>query len=279
MTAAAVPPEVRSAMQDTIDEACEAVQAAAAGKSKAAIRRMLTAEFRARDVSLPRPLFDVAVNQIAAGTYVPGEPLVSVRRSGLLSLPFIGKAIGRSLEPALEALREHISEEGIEPGVVRVTEHVADAWQLLSGTLPHPPGRDLLAPVPEDVPLPARLIPDPDLRERIPELFEAPPPPPKWVGMPPPAEAELVFAWLDESGGTVAVCCPPGRIGVLNAEDAEAYLPLVRSAQAQGKVVAVTAGIGVTARGLLPAAVRVVADRSGQDGRLAGFPDLGTGLR
>jgi hypothetical protein len=105
-------------MQDTIDEACEAVQAAAAGKSKAAIRRMLTAEFRARDVSLPPPLFDVAVNQIAAGTYVPGEPLVAVRRSGLLTLPFIGKAIGRRLEPALEALRENIAEEGIEHGVV-----------------------------------------------------------------------------------------------------------------------------------------------------------------
>jgi hypothetical protein len=257
-------------MQDAIDEACEAVQAAAAGKSKAAIRRMLTAEFRARDVSLPLPLFDVAVNQIAAGTYVPGEPLVSVRRSGLLSLPFIGKAIGRRLEPALEALRENISEEGIEHGVVRVTEHVADSWPILSGALPRPPGRDLLAPVPEeDVPPPARLIPDPDLRERIPELFEAPPPPPKWVGMPPSAEAELVFAWLDESGGTVAVCCHPGRLGVLNAKDAEAYLPLVRSAQAQGKVVAVTADIGVTARGLLPAAIRVVAARSGQGGRLA----------
>jgi len=155
--------------------------------------------------------------------------------------------------------------------VARVTEHVADAWPIVSGTLPRPPGRDLLALVPEDVPPSARLIPDPDLRERIPELFEAPPPPPKWFGMPPPAEAELVFAWLEESGGTVAVCCQPGRLGVLNAGDAEAYLPLVRSAQAQGKVVAVTADIGVTARGLLPAEVRVVADRSGQGGRLAEF--------
>jgi hypothetical protein len=232
---------------------------------------MLTAEFRARDVCLPSPLFDVAVNQIAAGTYVPGEPLVSVRRSGLLSLPFIGKAIGRSLEPALEALREHISEEGIEHGVARVTEHVADAWPIVSGTLPRPPGHDLFAPAPEDVPPPARLIPDPDLRERIPELFEAPPPPPKWFGMPPSADAELVFAWLEESGDTVAVCCQPGRLGVLNAEDAEAYLPLMRSAQAQGKVVAATADIGVTARGLPPGAVRVIADRSGQGGRLAEF--------
>jgi hypothetical protein len=58
------------------------------------------------------------------------------------------------------------------------------------------------------VPRPARLIPDPDLRERIPELFEAPPPPPKWFGMPP-AEAELVFAWLDESGGTVVSAARP----------------------------------------------------------------------
>jgi hypothetical protein len=66
----------------------------------------------------------------------------------------------------------------------------------------------------------------------------------------------------------------PGRLGVLNAEDAEAYLPLVRSAQAQGKVVAVTADIGVTARGLPPAAVRVVAARSGQGGRLAEFPAI-----
>lgn len=31
-------------MQDIIDEACEAVQATAAGKSRAAIRRMLTEE-------------------------------------------------------------------------------------------------------------------------------------------------------------------------------------------------------------------------------------------
>jgi hypothetical protein len=264
-----VPPEVRSAMQDIIDEACEAVQATAAGKSRVAIRRMLTAEFRARDVSLPPPLFDVAVKQIAAGTYVSGEPLVSVRRSGLLSLPFIGKVIGRRLEPAMEALRE----QGVEHGVARVTEHVADAWQILSGTLPHPPGRELLAPAPEDVPPPARLIPDLDLRERIPELFEAPPPLPKWFGMPPPEEAELVFAWLEESGGTIAVCCQPGRIGILDAEDAGAYLPLVLSAHAQGKVVAATADIQVTVSGLLPATVRVVPDCSGQGGRSDESPD------
>jgi hypothetical protein len=240
-------------MQDIIDEACQAIQAAATGKSKAAVRRMLAAEFQARDISLPPPLFDVAVDQVAAGTYIPGQPLVSMRRSGLLTWPFIGKAIGRRMEPALAALREHIAEAGIEQGVERVTKHVADAWPFVSGTLPHPPGRDLFAPAPEDVPPPARLVLDPDLRERIPELFEVPP--------PLSAEAELVFAWLEESGGTVAVCCSPGRIGILTAGDAEAYLPLVQSAHAQGTVVAATVDIPDR----LPATVRVIPDRSGQD--------------
>ena len=82
---------------------------------------MLTVEFRSRDVDLPPPLFDVLVQQIAAGTYVPGEPLISVRHSGLMRLPFIEKALRRGLGPALEALRE----ERVEYGVVRVTEHLA----------------------------------------------------------------------------------------------------------------------------------------------------------
>jgi hypothetical protein len=100
------------------------------------------------------------------------------------------------------------------------------------------------------VPPPARLIPDPDLRERMPELFEAPPPPPRWPGMPAAEEAELVFVWLEDSGGAVAVCHQPGRIGVLDAADAGAYLPLVRFAHARDMVVAATAGIRVTARGV-----------------------------
>jgi hypothetical protein len=259
-------------MLDGIDEACEVVQAAAAGKGKAAIRRMLTEEFRSRDVELPPDLFDVLVKQIAAGTYAPGEPLVSVHRSGLLRVPFIRKAIGRMLEPALEEL----SEQGVMGGgVVWVTEHLADAWPVVSRTLPHPPGLDLYAPGPDEVPPPARLVPAPDLRERMPDLFEAPAPPlpPRWPGMPSPTQAELVFVWLEDSGGAVAVCCQPGRIGILNAEDTEAYLPLVRSAHAQGKVVAATADIRFTARGLLPATVRVVSGRSGPGGCPDEFPD------
>jgi hypothetical protein len=253
-------------MQDIVREACEAVQAAAAGKDKAAIRRMLAAEFRSRDYDLPPELFDVLVDQLAAGTYVPGEPLVSVRCSGLLSLPFIGPAIGRFLEPALQALKEHISTEGVDHGVVRVTERVADAWPVMSRMLPHPPGRGLYAPAPQEVPPPALLIPDPDLAERIPDLFEAPSPPPRWSGMRPAAEPELVFAWLEQGDGTVAVCCGPGRLGILKAGDAGAYLPLVRFAHAQDKVVAATADIRPAAPGLLPVAVRVIADRSDPGG-------------
>ena len=255
-------------MRDIVREACEAVQAGAAGKGKAAIRQMLTAEFRSRDFDLPPELFDVLVDQLAAGTYVPGEPLVSVRCSGLLRMPFIGPAIGRFLEPALEALKEHISTEGIEHGVVRVTEHVADAWPVMSWMLPHPPGRGLYVPAPDEIPPPARLIPDPDLRERVPDLFEVSPSPlpPRWSGMPTAAEAELVFVWLEEGGGTVAVCCQPGHLGILNADDAGAYLPLVRVAHAQDKVVAATADIRVAVHGLLPATVRVIADRSDPGG-------------
>jgi hypothetical protein len=240
-------------MQDIVREACEAVQAAAP-KGKAAIRRMLTAEFQARDFSLPPELFDVLVKQIAAGTYAPDEPLVSVRRSGLIRVPSIRKAVRHALEQALD--------EDVSVGVVRVTEYLADAWPLMGRTLPHPPGRELYAPAPDEVPAAARLIPDPDLRKRMPELFEAPPPP-GWPGMASAEEAELVFVWLEDSDGAVAVCYQPGRIGVLDAADAGAYLPLVRFAQAQGMVVAATADIRVTARGLLPATVRVVPDRSG----------------
>jgi hypothetical protein len=90
--------------------ACEAVQAAAP-KGRAAIRRMLTAEFQARDFSLPPELFEVLVKQLAAGTYTPGEPLVSGHRSGLLRVPFIGKAIRRQLGPMLAELAEHVPVE------------------------------------------------------------------------------------------------------------------------------------------------------------------------
>jgi hypothetical protein len=66
---------------------------------------------------------------------------------------------------------------------------------------------------------------------------------------------------------------PGSRIGILNAEDVGAYLPLVRAAHAQDKVVAATADIRVTARGLLPATVRVVPYRPDPGGRSDELPD------
>ena len=95
----------------------------------------------------------------------------------------------------------------------------------------------------------------------MPELFEAPPSPPTPPGMASPDEADLVFVWLEDSDGAVCVGCQPGRIGVLQAGDAEAYLPLVRAAAARNQVVAATADICLAAPDLLPATVRVVPDR------------------
>jgi len=76
-----------------------------------------------------------------------------------------------------------------------------------------------------------------------------------------------VSVWLEDSGGMVAVCGKPGRIGILDAEDAEAYLPLVRSAHAQDKVVAAQVEILRAAGGWLPATVRVVPGPSDPGGR------------
>jgi hypothetical protein len=248
-------------VRDPVGEACEAVQAAAAGKSKAEIRRMLVAELRSREAPpLVPELVDVLLEKIAAGTYVPGEPLVSIRRFGLLDLPFIGKPLRRALQSTREALNQHTSEEGMGYGVVWIPEHFTDDWPKMSWMCPHPPGRDFYATKPDEVPPPARLLPDTDLRERMPELFELRTPPPRPPGTAP-IEAEMVMVWLEESGGTVAVRHWPGRIGVLNVDDADAYLPLVRAAGARFEAVAAMVDIRVTADGLLPATVRVLPDR------------------
>ena len=219
-------------MFDGIREACDAVQAAAAGKDEATIRQMLAAEFRSRDVSLPPEMFDVLVKKIAAGTYTPGEPLISgsVHYGGLLRVPFIRKALRQMFDAAI---REHGVDGLIERHVRWVSRDIGDSWWIMSRTLPHPPGLGLYVTAPDEVPPPARLIPDPDLHDRMPDLFEpAPPLPPRWSGIEMQDHADQLFVWLEDSGGTVAVCHQPGHIGSLNAEDAEAYLPLVRAARA-----------------------------------------------
>jgi hypothetical protein len=249
------PPEVRAAMQDPIGEACKTGQAAAAGQDEAAIRRMLTAELRSREVDLPPGLLNVIVEQIAAGNYTPGVPILSVRRPGLINVPFIGPSIGHLFRPALQEHARRISPELFEDDGVGVTEH--DVRSARFRMYPRPPDRDLYAPTPEEVPPPARLIPDADLRERMPELFEDPPLAPGPPGSEPPT-MYAVSVWLEDSGGMVAVCDRPGRLGILDAEDAEAYLPLVRSAHAQDKVVAAQAEFLPTAGGWMPTIVRAV---------------------
>lgn len=190
-----------------------------------------------------------------AGTDTPGEPLGSVRRTGLLRVPFIRKALRQAFD---SAVAEHGMDGVFPPQVAWVSEFVADAWPMMSGSLPHPPGRGLYAPPPDQAPPPARLMPDPDLRTRMPEVFDGPPPLP--MPLPPdtsPDDADLVFVWLEDDDGTVAVCCAPGRVGVLEAGAAEAYLPLVRAAAARDQVVAATSDISRTT----PATVRVVPNR------------------
>lgn len=251
-------------MQGGIDEACEAVEAVAAGKGRAAIRRMLIAELKSRDVDTPPPeVVDLLVEQIAAGSYQAGKPFTSVRYSGLSRLPFVRKYINKLFGPTAEEFESLFSAGGmITHGVLRVTDHVADDWPTMPRLFPHPPGRELYAPAPADVPPPARLLLDPDVHERMPEIFDPPPPPPRLPGMPPPTGADLILVWLEDDNGTVTVCCAPGRLGILAAEDAEAYLPLVRSVHAQGKVVATTADVRRTAHDPLAATIRVIPHRS-----------------
>jgi len=209
------------------------------------------------------------VKRIASGTRTPGEPFisgsVSVQYVGLLRAPFIRKAI-RSIFEA--AIGEHGVDGLIERQLPWVSKDIGDSWWFMSKGLPHPPGRDLYAPAPDEVPPPARLIPDPDLRERMPDLFKPPPSPRRRFGLVYMAveRADQLFVWLEDSGGTVVVRNQPGRIGILNAEDAETYLPLVRPAHARDKVVAAMADIGIAAAGLPHSTVSVVPDRSGRGG-------------
>lgn len=89
------------------------------------------------------------------------------------------------------------------------------------------------------------VIADPDLAERMPWLVERPFE--RLPGMLRSALRTFSFdARLEEDDGTVIVRAFSGRIGRLSATDAEAYLPHIRSARAQGKVVAALASGRIT---------------------------------
>jgi hypothetical protein len=63
--------------------------------------------------------------------------------------------------------------------------------------------------------------------------------------------------WLEESSGTVVAHCASGRIGVLSPAGAEAYLPRIRAARAQGEVVAAMADCSPAGRSPLRVSVRL----------------------
>jgi hypothetical protein len=118
---------------------------------------------------------------------------------------------------------------------------------FLSRLHPHPESLDLYFPEPGQSPAPAELIVDPDIAERMPWLLEP---------LPPGKDAWSFAVWLEEAEGAVVVRHQPGRIGTLGAKDSEAYLPHVRAARAQDKVMAAMANPRITASGSFHATIR-----------------------
>ncbi len=194
------------------------------------------------------------MEQIAAGTYVPGEPIVSVRWGGLLRVPFARKALRQVFRPVFDEFESLLSSG---------TGHDRTVPDVSAPAGPRPVRRCTGG----GAAAAAWLIPDPDLRERMPDLFSLPPSPPGPHGEPP-QPWPVIAAWLDDSGA-IAVHEQRGRIGVLNAEDAGAYLPLAWAAHAQDEVVLKAAEIRA-AHGLLSATVCHQTVRSGRRlGRVA----------
>jgi hypothetical protein len=220
-------------------QAYEAVRGAAAGRDEAEIRQLLAGELRSRNISLLPDMIDLLAAGIAAGDASItvggwGEADLPHERPGLAS-SLIGKVIGR-------VLARHIGESEIK----EVMREAVTMSPVLS-RLVHPgaPDPDLYVPEPGQEPAPAEVIVDPDLAERMPWLVERPSE--RLPGIPRSALRTFSFdARLEEDDGTVIVRAFSGRIGRLSATDAEAYLPHIRSARAQGKVVATMASSRIT---------------------------------
>jgi hypothetical protein len=237
-------------------EALEAVRGAVAGKDEAQIRQLLAGELRSRNIDL---FFRGGVDMLAAGI-AEDDAIIDVGDWGEFDLPderpgpvgsLIGKAIGRVL--------------GLRFGESEVREAKRELMREVLMASPHlsrlvhadPPDPNLYVPEPGQQPAPAEVITDPDLAERMPWLVERPEPP----GFPRSA-LSMPFqfqARLEEADGTVIVrpSSDSDRIGRLSAKDAEAYLPHLRSAQAQGKVVAAMASGRITGPRALHVTVRL----------------------
>jgi hypothetical protein len=176
-----------------------------------------------------------------------GEHDLRHERPGLVG-SLIGKVIGR-------ALAHHIGEAQIR----EMMREAATASPVLSGLLhPGPPDAGLYVPDPGREPASAEVIADPDLAERMPWLAERPRPSELPPGMSRSAMRTVSFdARLEDDDGTVIVGAFSGRIGRLSSADAEAYLPHLRSARAQGKVAAAMASSRTCGRRSLHVTIRL----------------------
>jgi hypothetical protein len=234
----------------SFQEACEAVQRSAAGKDVAEIRQMLNGEFRSRDILVPPPVIGLVATSIAGGSYdADGQP----------SFPEEPGWPGRAAGWVFRRLfaRRLFGDDPCELPATLISQAPEMSW--LAGDVPDP-GR--YVPAPGDSPAPAQVILDPDLRDRMPWLFELPPevPPDFPPGMPrmPSGSRHArhsrsrqdvsLMVQLEDDGSTVAVRHEPGRIGTLSTRDAPVYLPHLHAARSQGKMVAAMATLRITGR-------------------------------
>jgi hypothetical protein len=231
-------------------EALEAVRGAAAGRDEARIRQLLAGELRSRNIGLLRGDIDRLAAGIAAGDASItvggwGEHDLRHERAGLVS-SLIGKVIGRAVARRIG--------QGAVREIMREAATASPVWSELLHPGPPDPGR--YVPEPGREPAPAEVIADPDLAERMPWLVERPSERPPWMSRS--AMRTVTFeARLAEDDGTVIVRAFSDRIGELSVTDGEAYLPHIRSARAQGKVLAAMASSHITGRRSLRVTIRL----------------------
>jgi hypothetical protein len=226
-----------------VRDAYAAVKGSTAGMDEPEIRQMLARELTSRAIDLtPDAIGVLAACVTASGATIaigdPQEPR-DLPQAGLVH-SIVGKITGRIFAREVRELgREAIT---TSPIMSRLMPPVS-------------PDSGRYAPGPGQRPAPAAVVVDPDTAQRMPWLLELPT---EWpAGMPRSAMRDLSFeARLEEEDNAIAVYAFSDHIGELDATDAEAYLPHVRSARIQGKPVVVAANRRITRRGSLHITVR-----------------------